>query len=369
MKPLDSLFAIRLTGRPGAAPPDHRRPRGTQRRLHAAHDVRARRSWSGPPARIETVRTQIAISALNALAVQMGGLNNLRKTLLVVTEGLERAAAPPRAGVPGDGRVGSSARRIARTCRSTRSIRGRRPPDGALEPERDAVACRRARDTARTDERADRAPRAVDDLAAAIRAAAADASAYYMLTYRSAHEEDGAFHPVQVRVKRARRAGARPRAATGRRRPTIGWARSCWRDANRPAGRSSPLEPARRSSPLIRPWFGLSLRRRRQDARDVRLGAVAGGAGRPGARDGGAARVDGSWRRRRRPVPGAGAADRARDGGGAGERARHARSSTTAPGRLRLRMKIQDGERAAGRFRRARHHRSRSARQGGDRHP
>ena len=32
----------------------------------------------------------------------------------------------------------------------------------------------------------------------------ADANAYYMLTYRNTHREDGKFHPVDLRVKRPR---------------------------------------------------------------------------------------------------------------------------------------------------------------------
>ena len=88
MKPLDSLFSIRLTddrqdarriiagleGRKG----DYT-PRAAYEQSHMA----------GSAARIETDRTQIAISALNALAEQMSGMNDLRKTLLVATEGFE----------------------------------------------------------------------------------------------------------------------------------------------------------------------------------------------------------------------------------------------------------------------------------------
>ena len=43
-------------------------------------------------------------------------------------------------------------------------------------------------------------------------------------------------------------------------------------------GRRSPLPPARRTSPLIRPWFGIAKGREREDARDVRLGAGRRGA-------------------------------------------------------------------------------------------
>ena len=94
------------------------------------------------------------------------------------------------------------------------------------------------------------------ELTAALRAAVADADGYYMLTYRSKHVEDGKFHPVDVRVKRPR---VQLRARSGY------WAAS----ANdrfaaellaRPSGPSAiRLEPPRRISPLIQPWFGLAL--------------------------------------------------------------------------------------------------------------
>ena len=91
MKPLDSLYSIRLT-----------EDRDQARRIVASlegrnGDYTARTSYergfmAGTDTRIETERTQIAISALNALAEQMGSVNNLRKTLLVVTEGFEAPA-------------------------------------------------------------------------------------------------------------------------------------------------------------------------------------------------------------------------------------------------------------------------------------
>ena len=91
MKPLDSLYSIRLTD-----------DRQDARRIIAGLEGRKgdytprtayeRSYMAGSDARIETERTQIAISALNALAEQMGSVNNLRKTLLVVTEGFEAPA-------------------------------------------------------------------------------------------------------------------------------------------------------------------------------------------------------------------------------------------------------------------------------------
>ncbi len=44
---------------------------------------------AGTSERIEAARAQVTVSALNALAVRLSSLNDRRKTLLVVTEGLD----------------------------------------------------------------------------------------------------------------------------------------------------------------------------------------------------------------------------------------------------------------------------------------
>ena len=87
MKPLDSLFTIRLT-----------RDRDEARRIVAGlearkgdytpHTAYERNYWAGTPARIEVARNQVVVSALNALGMHLGALGDGRKTLLVVTEGL-----------------------------------------------------------------------------------------------------------------------------------------------------------------------------------------------------------------------------------------------------------------------------------------
>src|SRR6266849_8817566 len=95
VKPLDSLLSIRLT-----------RDRGSVARAIAAFEGRKgqyeprnafeRNFIAGSPARIEAVRTQIATSALNALATHLGSLGGARKTILFVSEGF--AALPRRRG-------------------------------------------------------------------------------------------------------------------------------------------------------------------------------------------------------------------------------------------------------------------------------
>jgi hypothetical protein len=84
----------------------------------------------------------------------------------------------------------------------------------------------------------------------------ADASSYYLLTYRSARGADGMFHSVDVSVKTK---GVRIRARKGFWAPTpdeIQRADFLAR-ANEPRP-VVPLPPARRTSPMIRPWFGMA---------------------------------------------------------------------------------------------------------------
>jgi hypothetical protein len=130
MKPLDSLFAIRLSDDREAA-----------RRLIAAFEGRKgdyeprnayeRNYIAGTPARIEAARAQVALSAMNALAIQLGteGENPVagRKTLVVVAEGItadarqrdpirescDRRDLPARSarGAGGGGRADADARR------------------------------------------------------------------------------------------------------------------------------------------------------------------------------------------------------------------------------------------------------------------
>ena len=91
MRPLDSLFAIRMT-----------RDRALVRQTIASFEGRQadytprnayeRNYLAGTPARVEQLRTQVTTSALNALAVHLCSLSSeARKTLVVVSEGLPRA--------------------------------------------------------------------------------------------------------------------------------------------------------------------------------------------------------------------------------------------------------------------------------------
>src|SRR5262249_6680670 len=57
---------------------------------YEARNAYERNFMAGAPARIETARTQVAISALNAIAIHFSHIPDRRKTLIVVSEGMER---------------------------------------------------------------------------------------------------------------------------------------------------------------------------------------------------------------------------------------------------------------------------------------
>jgi Ca-activated chloride channel family protein len=248
MKPLDSLYAIHLT--------DNRQD---ARRIIAGLEGRKgdytprtayeRGFMAGSDSHIETERTQIAISALNALAEQMGGLNTSRKTLLLVTEGFDPPAR--RRGQEYLATIGSAIRSANRANVSIYPIDPRPEPAGDGAPNE---ALRSLADE--TDGRIATDTRGAVDLGAAMHAAVADASGYYMLTYRSTHKEDGKFHPVEVRVKRAR---LQVRARSGYWAPSANDRLAAELLARAPGPPVIRLEPPSHISPLIRPWFGLSL--------------------------------------------------------------------------------------------------------------
>jgi VWFA-related protein len=247
MKPLDSVLTIRLHDREEArriiggleGRKGDYTPRNDYERSHMA-DV---------PERIEAARNQLAVSALNALSVHLGTLGQLRKTLLVVTEGLD--SLPRRRGQEYLATVESIVRSANRSNVSIYPI-DPRPATTASPPEA-AVLQSLAENTAGT---VVRGAGEADDLSEAVRQAVADGDGYYMLTYRSAHEEDGAFHPIEVRSKKA---GVTIRTRSGYWAPDANdrLAADLLASANRPP-RPVRLEPARRTSPLIQPWFGLS---------------------------------------------------------------------------------------------------------------
>jgi VWFA-related protein len=247
MKPLDSLFAIQLTtdrdlARKAIASFEGRKgdyePRNAYERNYIA----------GTPQRIEAARVQVALSAMNALAIHLGTdadgpigeAQGRRKTLIVVTEGIARSERRRGQDLPTLETVIRSANR------STVSVYPLDPRDPA-EGVSDATRLLATDTDGQT---------IAGDLEAGLRRVTADSSAYYLLTYRAPHAEDGGFHTVQVRTKRA---GVTLRARKGYWAPSPDDAlrATVLARLNEPK-KPAPLEPMRHISTLIRPWFGLA---------------------------------------------------------------------------------------------------------------
>jgi VWFA-related protein len=242
MKPLDSLFTIRLT-----------RDRGAVRRAIETFDGRKgqyeprngyeRDYIAGTPARIDATRNQVVLSAINALAIHLGSLADRRKTLVVATEGIGRAADRRR----GQEYLPTLDTVIRSANRSNVAVYPFDPSDGAGDPAGEALR-RLAEDT---DGAAISA-----DAESGLRRAAADSAAYYLLSFRSARPDDGKFRELQLRVTRP---GVRARARKGY------WAaspdealRAALLAKSSEPKRVVPPEPAPHVSRLIRPWFGVS---------------------------------------------------------------------------------------------------------------
>jgi VWFA-related protein len=237
MKPLDSLFTIRLT-----------RDREAARSVVESFEGRAgdyaprnayeRNFMAGTPARIEGARTQVALSAINALAVHLGGVADRRKTLMVVSEGM--GGGEHRRGLeylPTTDTIVRSAQRANVAIYPVNPSEHPSPSDTirplAVETAGDVIAL---------------------DLDGGLRRALDDASGYYLLTYHVERLDDGRFHPVQVQVKRPN-TSVRARSGYFAQSPDDALRAALLAQMNEPKP-IVPLEPAPHVSPLIRAWFG-----------------------------------------------------------------------------------------------------------------
>ena len=242
MKPLDSLFAIRLTDDRDAARRSIQSFEG-RRGDYEPRNTYERNYIAGTPARIDAARSQVSLSALNALAIHLGSLGDGRKTLIVATEGI--GGSDRRRGQEYMPTLDTVIRSANRSLVSIYPVDPREPlpDDAAAEPLR-SLAIETAGQTIDSD------------LDGGLRRAAAESASYYLLTYRASHDEDGRFHGVEVKT---RRAGVRLRARKGYWAPSPDDAlrTAVLENLNNPKP-ARPIEPARHISPLIRPWFGLS---------------------------------------------------------------------------------------------------------------
>jgi len=240
MRPLDSLLSLRLTRDRAAARAAIEGFTG-RKGDYEPRNAYERDYIAGTPARIDTARNQVALSAINALAVHLGSLSDRRKALVVATEGVGRA----------DRRRGQEFLPTVDTI-----LRSANRANVAVYPFDPA-----AREAGAAPDETLR--RLADDTdgqlvfdAAALRRAAGEPTSYYLLSFRAPHGDDGQFRQLTTRVKKP---GIRVHARKG-----------YWTASPDEALRAAilarldepkkvvPPEPAPHVSPLIRPWFGMS---------------------------------------------------------------------------------------------------------------
>jgi len=239
VKPLDSLLELRFTtdrasvaaevdafeGRLG----DYR-PRS---RLEAE-------MMAGDTARLDGLRAQVALSALQAITAHLTRLPDVRKALLVVSEGFD-VPASRRGGVPIP--TADAIGRLANRHTVAIYALDPRPAGAAADPagEETPFVGPLAADTGGAVLRG--------PLSEGFERVGRDMDGYYLLTVRA--PADGRFHPLRVAL-------ARP-GLTARGRPGF-WAVSAEEAAaarrltTPPAPR--PLPAPVRTSRLILPWFG-----------------------------------------------------------------------------------------------------------------
>ena len=245
VKPLDSLLTLRLT-----------RDRDAITRAIAGFEGRkgqydARNEFeenliAGTPARIEAVRTQIATSALNALATHLGTLGAGPKTIVFVSEGFARM--PRRRGDEALPSLDTAIRTANRAHVSIYPFDPTGAPTDQASPERATLRVL-------AEQTGGQAIVDLADPSAILARVAADAIAYYLIAFRPATmAADGRFHPVEVRV---RRPDLTVRARKGYWAPTPDDVLRAQLLA-RASEPKPPPEPPRHISPLIRPWFGIA---------------------------------------------------------------------------------------------------------------
>jgi VWFA-related protein len=248
MKPLDSILTIRLTTDRGPARDAIAAFTG-RRGDYEARNEYEREFMASTPVAVERARMQVTLSALEALAVHLGWASDeTRKTLIVVTSELAHGQRRRGLALPDMDSISHAANRFNVAVYPVDP-----GTDASGTPEGEAPSQALAKIAAFTD---GHALTPADDPVSGFRRIVADASDYYLITYKSPKKIDGHFHEIQLQVKRK---NARVRTRQGY------WAMSAdelmraelaARDAIPKKVR--PVEPPRHISTLIRPWFGLS---------------------------------------------------------------------------------------------------------------
>jgi VWFA-related protein len=243
MKPLDSLQAIQITQDRDALRSAIETFEGRKGDYTPRTPFEQSLMSRAPPS-ADASRAQVVSSALQALALRIGGMREGRKTIVLVSEGF--TPTPPL----GSNRLTGSLRAVVLAAnRYGVAVYPIDPRISAEDTDSD-----HATSSLQTlaDQTGGKASINRDDLTAGMRQAVRDLDGYYELTYRAAAAGDGKFHPVQVRVKRP---DAQIRTRSGY------WAASpeLLRLASSPVPRATTaaFKPSH-VSPLIRPWVGMA---------------------------------------------------------------------------------------------------------------
>jgi VWFA-related protein len=252
LRPLDSLLSIRLTRDRDEL---HRAIDAFEGRRgdYAPRTAFERNYMVNEQEHAEVQRTQSTWSTLNALALHLANLGTGRKTMLLVSE-----QADPMLRRRGLEALPTSSSVMRTANRANVAIYVLDPLDAAARAAAPEEGPNLLSVLADDTDGARFAPSGAsgEGLEAGLRRMVADASAYYLLTYHSARNTDGIFHAVDVSVKTR---GVQLRARKGFWAPTPDEIQraSLLARANEPRP-PIVLAPARRTSPLIRPWFGMA---------------------------------------------------------------------------------------------------------------
>jgi VWFA-related protein len=240
LKPLDPLTTIRLT-------PDRDRLRAAiasfegRKGNYEPRNILEEETMGRAPALVEAGRAQVVLSALRALAAQLGSAPG-RSAILLVTEGFAQQTGRSSSwrGLPDAGIVERFANRY------DVPIYAFDPRTDASDPDAAVVLGRLVAETGGTLSRG-------GDLSGNLARASADIDGGYTLTYQPSHGDDGRYHPVQVVIAR-READARARAGY------VSAPSAEMRRAMRESGANGPALPMRmlRRSPLIDVWSGVT---------------------------------------------------------------------------------------------------------------
>jgi VWFA-related protein len=247
VRPLDSLLKIRLTRDRAALHQAIDRFEG-RRGDYDPRSTFERNTIVADRGRADAQRAQTTWSSLNALALHLANLRAGRTSLVLVSE--QADPVPRRRGFES---LPSSSSVMRTANRSSVSIYVMDPRDEAQRAESPDEGPNLLRVLADDTDGALLTPA---DFDAGVKRMMADASSYYLVTYRSVRNRDGLFHALYITI---RRPGIQVRARKGfwATTPDEVQRAQMMAHANDPRPIVIP-EPPRHASQLIRPWFGFA---------------------------------------------------------------------------------------------------------------